>query len=577
MKRFFVVVILLSAAALPALTAAPTESVAPVEPAAADSDRSCDIDNYRNATDNYGKSASIVGKVFGGYEDPKWDCEDLQDDLSYYQAASSMKSGYQAFVTTYDNSLQDSALGAYSEMEKAVLWSYDNGTSLANAKIDAKQAYGRYYSVKETNYLENWHVISHAMKTWENQSQYKMFEPGYSWDFDRSTTYYDQGGGAQQLGEYYSWDALHISFAGLGSRTIETVNGTNETVPTLKYDVTLELLYDSAASTWSDTDTRTVEIGPNDGRFEPAANNSTSWSYTDNAGDTVEVFGSGIGISIGSIQVQPPPDSDLSTQHWLQFQPARDRLETLESEYDNFDNSSAAYTEGIYNGLETGRISYSDAISRATQVDTYLQQSADENATFSIAQVGLAGAGLDSVNVANTSYMELQFDAARYGNETNPITRDGMLLSRGAPDAGWQFNTSYDAANISGGQMVLDLDGEEYTINGSFQIIRAYDNSGDPMDASEIQNPDADRLEAYNATAYVEMLNDTREQITALEEKLEDDSGVGSLPDVSGFVDGLTNFVATGLMGLLKLLAIAIAAIVGIALALNMLMSAVTQ
>jgi len=524
MKRLFICVLVLTAVALPAL------SVAPVEPATADSDRSCDIDNYRNETDNYGKSASLVGKVFGDYEDPKWDCEDLQDDLSYYQAAASMRSGYFSFVTTYDNSLQDSALGAYSEMEKTVLWSYDNDTSLANAKIEAKDSFGRFYTVKEQNYLQNWRAIAHATNTWENQSQYNMFEPGYSLDFDQSKAYLVQNEDPDTVSDPANFqqedlEGFSVEFVGLETETKTLANGSEMSVPLLKFDVTLDIAYSDYPTVHP---TETVTVDPYDGEWKGNGTNAV-WTFQDGAGDTVHVWGEGVAPQIGSLQVQPPPDSDQSTLQWVQFEQAKDRLDTLHSEYENFDQSYEAYTEGIYNGLDTGRISYSDAISRATQVDSYLQQSAEENATFSIATVGLAGAGLDAVNVANTSYMEIQFDAARYTNDTNPVTREGMLLSRGAPADGWQFNTTYESANISGGQMVLDLDGEEYTINGTFEIIRAYDNDGNPMDASEIQNPDTDRLEAYNATSYVEMLNDTREQITELEQKLSDGaSGPGS-------------------------------------------------
>lgn len=550
MKRIFTLAIVALVVVSPILGVLPAAISGPVGSASAAS--TCGVDEYQNDTDRYGTADALMGQT--GYrvgaDTYAFSCQDLQNDLDYYQAASSMRTSYQSFTTVYDNSLSDSALGAYSEMEKAVLYAYDNGTSLSNAKLEAKSSFEDYYTVKERNYIENYRAIAYALDSWNQQATYDLFDIGtqFTWN-------------STWAGSIQSWDA---TVTGISTGSMTLANGSSVSIPLI--DVRYQAHYYSSSNNVHKYLDENETINP--------LNGSTTNVFIDFASSGKETT-----YEHNIINVNPPPSTSYSTLGWLVFGTSNDRLSQIQSEYDNFNSAYGPYTEGIYNGLDTGEITYSDAISRATKVDTYLQQSADENASFNMAVVGLSGAGLDGVNVANTSYMTVNMSTETYDM---PITRDGMLLSRGAPADGWQYGVEYHSDNITGGQMFVDLDGQEYTINGTFTIESAYGADGNEIDASDIQNPDADRLDTYNASDYVNLTQQLQEDINALEQKVTDDSGAGggSGVDASGFfsalgnaLTGLFGFVGSGgLTGALQGLMIVAGALIALTILLNALM-----
>ncbi|QSG05308.1 hypothetical protein [Halapricum desulfuricans] len=568
MKRIFTLTLTLLVVVSPIIGVLPAAISGPVGSASA---AGCGVDEYQNDTERYGTADALQGQT--GYrvgaDTYDFTCEDLQDDLSYYQAASTLRSSYWGFATTFDNSLEDSALSAYSELEKSVLYAYDNGTSLSSAKVEAKSSFDDYYSTKEMNYLENYEALVYGMDAFMNQSTYNLID-GFNGignvESDGSTFDLYNNDGYEASGDSYT------DYAGLGTTQYTLANGTSVTVPTIKIEVYVDVktLAGDGNSRWIFD--QTVDLGPG---LPTSPTISTEPENSD--------FKTGyLNLEFTNLVIQPPSGTDYPYQTFLFVGNVNDRLNQIESEYDNFNSTYEAYTEGIYNGLDTGEISYSDAISRATQVDTYLQQAADENRSFNMAVVGLSGAGLDGVAVENTSYMTVNMSTEKYDM---PITRDGMLLSRGAPADGWAYNTTYDSANIDGGQMFVDLDGDEYTINGTFTIEGAYDENGDPINAESIQNPEPDRLETYDASDYVNLTQELQNDINELEEKLTDDDGAGgggggtdgaSSSDIlAGFADAMSalfGWAGAGISGAFQGLIIVVVGLVALSIVLNSLL-----
>lgn len=506
MRRFLVVALLLAALAVPILGIVPGGHGGMIGTAAASTNTTCNVD-YTDKLSKYGYGGWMFGvaaeQTFNSPADIS--CETYQDNTEYYQAAKSRRDQYQAWRTTWENGLQYSKLAAYSKLEKAVLYEYDNGTSLSSAKISAQAATSDFYGLNENNLLENWKATSNTVQTWENESDYDMFS------FDSAATnfraQYDQGGSYDA-----SLKSYDVSFAGLGSKGVTLANGTSKTVPTLLANFSWTV-HDNAAND-EYTFSRTIEFGPYSGGYSQTINKSylSKYWYID--------------LDIGGFTLNAPPSSSFAGATWLQFDPWADYGDTLSNEYNAFDNQTDSYTEGIYNGLDSGQISYSDAISRATKVDDYLLTTADENTSFSMTTVAFASMGLNAADVANTSYMRVEMNTTEYDDML--IERDGMILSRYAPAGGWQYNTTFDSANISGAQTFVTTDGEQFTIEGNFTLLDAIDRDGEHINASDIQSPDIDRTQTYNASSYIEFLNRSETLINRLDNITSDDTAAGA-------------------------------------------------
>jgi len=228
-----------------------------------------------------------------------------------------------------------------------------------------------------------------------------------------------------------------------------------------------------------------------------------------------------ITFTTNTLSIRPPPGTDYPTRGFMQFRLWKNRFDQLDNEYSAFNNDSNAYVEAIYNGLDTGEISYQDAISRVTKIDNYLQQTASSDSSFSMTSVALASMGYDGVDVYNASYMTVSMETDQY-NMT--IQRDGMLLSYGAPAGGWEYNQTYNSSQVEGSQMFVDTSGEEYTITGNFTIEGAWDADGEKIDDSDLENPDQDRIDTYNASDYIDLTRQLSDDINAIEEELEDNT-----------------------------------------------------
>jgi len=562
MKRIFICALVLAAVALPAVGITVLDGdTSPVGVATADD---CEVPNYRDAAGDYGTPDALINTdgLWFQKADSQWDCDDYKEDLDYYGAAGSMRAGWQQFENTYSNSLQNTVLVAWSEMEKATLWEYDNGTSLTAAKSAVDTSYGNYYTTKQLNLLQNWRAIVQASDTWENQSNYEMFDVSailQKSEFQDGGTWYTMPANNAEL------DSYGVDYVGKGPSTnITLANGTNATVPTIQVEM-WGTYYDPIDPSATHTITHTVNIHPymDDYTFTRTSDVSGTniWNEEEKIRHTIEA---------SNLKLLSPPDGDGQTQStWLMFDTFTETLNKTNQEHDNFADGSDSYVQAIYDGLNSGQINYTDAISRATKADQYLSQATGENSSFSVYMAGLAVTGYNGYDPVNTSYMTVEFDAERYGNQTNPITRDGAILSRYAPDGGWVYNTTYNTSNLTGAQMFVSLDGDEYDINGTFRILTAKDRNGDTLDASDIDQPGEDRFEVQNSSSYVEWMQHMENRTQALEEALNDGSGGGigdpdlSIPDPFDWLAG----IGAGIMRILAIVAVVVVALLLLAVA----------
>ena len=542
MKRIFSLALVLLVGAVALSTGAGTGTVAAADDT--NTTETCGIDTWQSQMGHYDTiDAYLAWNPTPSVEIRTTNCEALQDDLGYYQDATETAEMYESWANTYDNSLPSMKGRAFQKLEQTTLYEYDNGTSLSSAKISAKDSWSAFYSKKQANALETWEAMAHTFDTRDNQSTYDLFTVGstFSKDMDPNSAMTTSG-----------WD---VHYNGLTTKNFTLVNGTTREVTALsiKYEVITDV---------SGTRTTYAEVVPYNGKVTATySHDGNTWTFTSN-----------------TLAVNPPPGTDYPIKGFMIFNVWENRFNQLDNEYSAFNNDSNTYVEAIYNGLDTGKISYQDAISRVTKIDNYLQQTASSNSSFSMTSVALASMGYDGVDVYNTSYMTVSMQTDQY-NMT--IKRDGMLLSYGTPVDGWEYNRTYNSSKLDGSQMFVDLDGEEYTITGNFTVLGAWDGDGDSINDSDIENPDKDRINTYNASDYINLTRQLSGDINAIEEELNDDSrgGAGSGIDASGFfsafgnaLTGLFGFVGSGLTGAIQGLVIVAGGLIALSILLNALM-----
>jgi len=441
-------------AALAAVAFAPAGSPAsPTQPA----EGQIIDDTVEYACDVNGFLTGGAVECGSGIADP-----DDQTNVSLYQAGLQTDAGNNQYFDLFQNQLETTEEVAWMRAERAAARAATNGSTETAANVDVSESLEEYYTLHQRNYLDKWNMYVAGLESYKSQAQ--------TTPYDMFTLRHHK---TQTYSEYTNFNAELDEFR---------VDGTSNTTITLFDGSTMEArsidLYiqgfadhddDSQYDSYAD---KTVSITPRN------ANERVTLEWVNSENDGIY----NVSAIPRYIQLNPP-NQDYDTRNWLSFQRYQTEYERMDTQLSNMTTQTEQWLTGVYPALNDGTINPDDLISNVNQMFNFATEGG-ANATYSESYIALASLGLDPAG--NSSYLSLTYesdDAAGSGNVTN----DGMLLSDTAPGGSWEVGKTYESGNIEGPQMVVTVDGDEHTINGTFEINGAYNDDG-----TEISNPTLD-------------------------------------------------------------------------------------
>jgi len=431
----------------------------------------CNVNNFLRGTQHMDCGGGVA------------EAED-QTALSLYQAGIQTDAGNNQYFDLLNNQLETSKEVAWMRAERAVARAAVNGTTESAANVDATEALNSYYTIHERNFLDKWNMYLTGLEAYESQSSnvsYDMFDLNY---FDLNTY--------KQVDTHtVSLDSYQI--VGFQNTTHTLPDGSTMTLRTLQVEIAGSNYYESGSS-FNDQASKTISITPKtaDERVTLEWQNSEDYDFS-------------VSLKPTSIHLEPP-NEDYDARNYLSFGRQRDHWDSISQQQVEMKNNTDTFVSNVYPAFQSGEVSPEDMVSRVNKMFNYAADGG-ENATYNEAFVALAAMGLDPAG--NSSYLSLTYE--RDGLSGN-VTNDGMLLSNTAPNGSWAVGHTYESGNISGPQMVVTLDGDQHTINGSFRINGAYRDDG-----TEISDP---TLEAPENSYAVSNTTEAQRLVTMLSEKI---------------------------------------------------------
>jgi hypothetical protein len=352
------------------------------------------------------------------------DAQQTKDDL--YAGALDQEAMQENTFTRVDNYLQDTENAAWSQAEMAIAQAWQNGSTSAAAGSRANESFDRYYSVKQYNTVSEWNAAVLAVKTAENKSE---AEANISEDFVSASTN-NEGG-----------NFVYARPVGFGTTTYTLINGTTVDVRTID----VEVYGDDGSSTYTGTTTFHLTTGAK--HFKPQS-------------------ATGFGANITGISVQNP-NGDGSAD-LVSFVDWPDRYSRFSTQATDLKTEAASYADSVYDGLEAGTVNGSEIISRNTKMFEMISDPG-QNSSMARRTFALSGLGLETPELNGTGTMEVFYQNTEY---------KGLVASESAPDGSWQANTTYNASNMSGMQILATTDGQQMMLEGEFRIGKMTNESG---------------------------------------------------------------------------------------------------
>jgi len=471
--------------------------------------------------------------------------EDKQDALSLYQAALQTDSSNNQWFDLLNNQLETSKEVAWMRAERAAARAATNGSTQSAANIDVTESLNEYYSIHETNLIDKWNLLLTGANSYRQQagnvSGYGMWNMQH-FNVDTSTS-----------NPNYRVELQSFEFVGTSNTTHTLPNGNETTVKTLDVSASFAHIFEDDGSTRS-TETQTWSFSP----VSDSRRRSTSWS--DSGADSISASVSATYLKLLA------PDTEYDARNYLSLNRFISDQNSIRDQLANMTNETDTFVSNVYPALESGEVDPEDLVSNVNRMFNYATQGG-ANATYSEAYIALASMGLDPAG--NSSYLSLTY---QHDGAPGNVTNDGMLLSDTAPGGSWDVGKIYDSANISGPQMVVTLDGDEHTINGTFQINGAYQDDG-----TEIANP---TLDAPGNDYAVSNTTEAQQLVRSLTEKINryhnltantaagggggGVNGMGGLGGIGSFFGGLANSVA-GFLGIPLRQVVIVAGVLGLA------------
>ncbi|UPV73174.1 hypothetical protein M0R89_11510 [Halorussus limi] len=451
------------------------------------------------------KECAVENQVENAVEDVK-EAQDNQTKVDIYSAAIAQDSATDPFLSTMNNRLQDSKTVAWTHGETELAEAYQNGTSLAVARADAKQAEEDYYSRIQRNILAEWRTEVSAFRSLNERA---ATEGLLHADKNGTNTSSEVGwpeaeNDGQRLFEFANREfkgtdddyGVDVYYKGIENRTVTLANGTEVTVPAIGWHIadyrgggTYEINYWYYPGAGLDPD-------PNDNNF---------------AASTVGIYVSG------------NFDSSMEPQMLIDFRDYEQLWDTSVQMNKEVKNETDTYANKTYEAFSDGKINATDVISKTTKIHQYgTEGDSMSDVVAALASMGVSTPELNGVGTMNVTY--------------NGDTYTGLVMAESAPNGSWQAGTTYNASNISGPVWIATTGGEAVEVTGEFRI-----DSITAKDGSSISNVTTTKYvyRTSNTTEYqqlLERMSDLRQELEEREPDTSGGSGGGSgfsIPELS--------------------------------------------
>lgn len=352
--------------------------------------------------------------------------ETLQQKTDLHALADSSNQSAVEYRTQLSNSLLNSRSIASMEAKRAALKLLNNGTKNATKVRNAMhEAIEDYYAVYQHNLITKFSShsaqIGYILEAAHNDS-------GISNTFvDPASFYTDVPGGAGVSGEQSE------NFYGVGNTTVELVNGesVNETV--IQWHLHAEAYYDGGSNGYADAIVN-VGFGSN------ASINPQITADGTNTYSTIRLE--------NPFMVQAVSGSDEASQYpesvALDARAYNQSMADILGQIDQMEaNYNLSFAQELVAGYKAGTLNASDIVTPEMLARDF-STSYNETGASIYQWASLASMGLDSPDLANTSYMEVNY------YKSTPV-RYVTLTANGTPSAPTPYNISV------GGEVVGQL------------------------------------------------------------------------------------------------------------------------
>ncbi|MHB9288122.1 hypothetical protein ACKVMT_13915 [Halobacteriales archaeon Cl-PHB] len=443
----------------------------------------------------------------------------MEDNLAVYNQAVGLEADSDAYTDVYYNYGLEVEDTAWLLMEREVAASYDNGTTQAEAKTNAKTAVEDYIALKDANFYERWAFHANASAQMESRDdtiggddviylpvssieQYQALDgSGYSW-----RTYGGKHGDS-------TWTIENLGGA---TSNVTLSNGTTKEIDTIYFEMHLDYNgdSDSVAAEWA------PGLGLHDVTdLQPGGTNMLK------------------DIRLKSdfqLNARPPPEASETEHLNLVYGPWwSDATNAMHTSRDEVLNETDLFVDNTWPKFDSGELDPVEILSNVNLANHYQLDATGENTTYSDALAALSASGLSTPPLNQTGWMNISYQPYP---ATSNTTYQGMLLSGGSPPNGtWKSGVLYEsdsldpnATDVAGVQAIAKLDGGVTTLNGTFTIEAAFDQSGNQIENETFENDDRD-FKATNTSELKAVMAELTETLNEIEERQsEDGAGGGS-------------------------------------------------
>ncbi|MEY7852166.1 hypothetical protein AB7C87_23530 [Natrarchaeobius sp. A-rgal3] len=487
---------------------------AAMAPVAADDDLG---DEFEGTCDS---PARFVLPISCGHADPRTVDDSLGDDrieADIWLNARQTGESWESSEVLLNNYMEDTSAIASLEARDAIATSWEDGDTVSEADIEAKQSINDYYSRLQIQITEE--AAAHQAEIAYQQNQSHELE-GVEDDIIHHHIH-SPNNDFSGTDAYYNGNEFEASY--------ELRNGTVHNYTMQEMDV--KISRDDFGSDW--------------GTMQPEFGEDWENSHWPDEGYSATV------VWDGQIMALNQPEYDLDSREMYDLSDPDDKLDELDEQAQMaVNNYEEEFVEELYTALDEGEITPED-VRGAEGTVRYMSgdsEVTDERFRIALSSVlGLEHAEFNSTMVVSyDGYTDIEYEwnesgETREANYSGHVseTYEGLLFAGDVPEDGFETNETYHTDDLNGTVMMATANESVYFERGEFVIDEMVDADGEPVTNVTWERPD---YETYNASEYVELL----EEIQELHDELEDrDDGSGSdvtLPGIGDVEDAIGEY-----------------------------------
>lgn len=420
------------------------------------------------------------------------DAQQTESDI--YDAAAGAKGENEAFLTTFDNYLQDTDSVAWMKVEKEVAEAYQNGASASEARTQARNAIADYYAQKQVNLVEKNNVSLGQAETLRSRAVNEAEVPDGFVNMTLDRWHWETYDGINETGTRRLEDVAVNNFSAV--ETASLVNGSVRDVRAVSFSAYVSELENG-------TDYRTHD----DLRYSIANRNGTlngaehefRWRVQD-------------------LYVKPPNENhdNLTMANVMDY---RNRFERIQNKNDALQAEAEQFVNATWEDYESGAINASDVISSHTAMWEYGVRSGNESEGLWRSTAALAMMGYDTPNLNQSGTMTVEYLGQNY---------TGVVMAENAPGGSWEVGKTYDPSTIDGPVFMATTAGEKRDFTDNFTITGMTARDGTQINSTET-------TKYVYKTANTSQMLKMQEQMTELRQEIEEreQNGVGGDSDGS--------------------------------------------